>query len=321
MRVLRSLVFATALIASPAAAQDYPTKPVTIVVPFAAGGAGDILGRLISPHMEKRLGKPFIVENRVGAGGVIGATSFRKAAPDGHSIMIAPSPTMAVNVTLYQKLPYDPVADFIPLAMAAGTPFVLVVNPSLPVKTVADLIAYVKARPGKLSYGTAGAGVPHHLFMELLKSKTGLDMSPVAYKGGAPAIADVVAGHIPLMFVDLGPALELIRAGKVRALGTSVASGLEVLPDVPPVNKTVPDFDVASWQMVVAPAKTPRPIVDKLHTELKDVFATPQISGAIAKTGMLPLPTPTVEAMQAFVKSEIKRWGEVVHKAGIAGSR
>src|SRR5688572_20175988 len=198
MRVFRSLVFATALIASPAAAQDYPTKPVTIVGPFAAGGAGDILGRLISPHMEKRLGKPFIVENRVGAGGVIGATSFRKAPPDGHSIMIAPSPTMAVNVTLYQKLPYDPVSDFIPLAMAAGTPFVLVVNPSLPVKTVANLIAYVKARPGKLSYGTAGAGVPHHLFMELLKSKTGLDMSPVAYKGGAPAIADVVAGHIPL---------------------------------------------------------------------------------------------------------------------------
>jgi tripartite-type tricarboxylate transporter receptor subunit TctC len=310
-----------ALSAAPANAQNYPTKTVTIVVPFAAGGAGDILGRMIGPYMEKRLGKPFIVENRVGAGGVVGATAFRKAAPDGHSIMIAPSPTMAVNVTLYKKLPYDPVNDFIPLAMAAGTPFVLVVNPSLPVKTVADLIAYVKARPGKLSYGTAGAGVPHHLFMELLKSKTGMDMSPVAYKGGAPAIADVVAGHIPLMFVDLGPALGLIRAGKVRALGTSVASGLEVLPGVPPVNKTVPDFDVASWQMVVAPAKTPRPTVDKLHTELKAVFAQPQISGAIAKTGMLPLPTPTVEAMQAFVKSEIARWGEVVRKAGIAGSR
>jgi tripartite-type tricarboxylate transporter receptor subunit TctC len=314
---------AIALVAASAGlqAQGYPTKTVTIIVPFAAGGAGDILGRMFGPHLEKRFGRPFIVENRPGAGGVTGAAAFRKAAPDGHTIMIAPSPTMAVNVTLYKKLPYDPVNDFIPLAMAAGTPFVLVVNPALPVKTVAELIKYVKERPGKISYATAGAGVPHHLFAELLKSKTGIDMSPVAYKGGVPAIADVVAGHIPLMFVDLGPALGLIQAGKVRALGTSVAKGLEVLPGVPPINDTVPDFDVASWQMVVAPAKTPRDIVDRLHVELKRLVESPQISGAIAKTGMLPLPTPGVEEMQKFVKSEIARWGAVVRQAGIAGSR
>jgi tripartite-type tricarboxylate transporter receptor subunit TctC len=321
VRAATALGLLAAFADASAIAQSYPTKTVTIVVPFAAGGAGDILARMFSPHLEKTFGKPFVVENRPGAGGVTGAVAFRKALPDGHTIMIAPSPTMAVNVTLYKKLPYNPATDFIPLAMAAGTPFVLVVNPSLPVKSVADLIAYVKARPGKISYATAGAGVPHHLFAELLKSKTGIDMSPVAYKGGVPAITDVVAGHIPLMFVDPGPGLGLIRAGKVRPVGVSTAKRLESLPDVPPINDTVPDFDVASWQMVVAPAKTPRPIVDRLHAELKTLIASPQMSGAIAKTGMLPLPTPTVEDMQAFVKSEIARWGDVVRKAGIAGSR
>jgi tripartite-type tricarboxylate transporter receptor subunit TctC len=302
-------------------AQDYPTKQVTIIVPFAAGGAGDILGRMFSPHLEKRFGRPFIVENRPGAGGVTGAAAVSKAPPDGHTLMIAPSPTLAVNVTLFKKIPYDPPTDFMPLAMAAGTPFVLVVNPSLPVKSVADLVKYVKERPGKLSYGTAGPGVPHHLFMELLKSRTGLDMTAVAYKGGVPAIADVVAGHVPMMFVDLGPALGLIEAGKVRAIGVSTAKRLDVLPDVPAVNDTIPDFDVASWQMVVAPAKTPRPIVERLHKELKSLIESKEMSGAIAKTGMAPLPTPSIEQMQAFLTSEIARWGKVVQAAGIAGSQ
>ncbi|MGA8225794.1 MAG: tripartite tricarboxylate transporter substrate binding protein [Xanthobacteraceae bacterium] len=321
MRAITHFVFAALLAMSSAAAQDYPTKPVTIVVPFAAGGAGDILARLAAPHLEKRFGKPFIVENRPGAGGVVGAAAVNKTIPDGHTIMIAPSPTLAVNVTLFKKLPYEPATDFMPLAMAAGTPFVLVVNPSLPINSVADLIRYVKERPGKISYGTAGPGVPHHLFMELLKSRTGLDMTPVAYKGGALAITDVVAGHIPLMFVDLGPSLSLIESGKVRAVGVSTARRLDVLPDVPPVNDTVPDFDVASWQMAVAPVKTPRPIVDKLHAELKSVFASPDVSGAIAKAGMVPLPTPTIPEMQEFLKSEIERWGKVVHQAGLAGSQ
>jgi tripartite-type tricarboxylate transporter receptor subunit TctC len=305
----------------PAAAQDYPTRQVTIIVPFAAGGAGDILGRLLGTRLEQKWKQPFIVDNKPGAGGVIGATAAAKAPPDGYTILIAPSPTMAVNVTLYKKLPYDPVADFVPLVMAARTPFVLVVNPSLPVKSVAELIQYVKERPGKLSYATAGPGVPHHLFAELLKSMTGIDMSPVAYKGSAPAANDVVAGHVPLMFVDLGPSLGLIRAGKLRAVGVSTASRLDVLPHVPPINDTVKGFDVASWQMIVAPATTPRPIVDKLHVELKSQLATPEVSDRIKQTGMLPMQTTSVEDLQTFVKSEIERWGDVVRKAGIAGSR
>lgn len=321
MRTVFHLALAAMLLAAPAAAQDYPTKNVTIVVPFAAGGAGDILARMLAPRLEKAFGKPFVVENRPGAGGVIGAVATARAAADGHTIMIAPSPTMAVNVTLYKKLPYDPVADFVPLAMAAQTPFVLVVNPSLPVKSVADLIKWVKAQKGKVSYATAGAGVPHHLFAELLKSMTGIEMSPVPYKGSVPAVTDVVAGHVPLMFVDLGPGLSSIQGGKLRAIGVSTARRLPVLPDVPPIADTVKGFDVASWQMAVAPAKTPRPIVDRLHAELKKQLATPEVSGAIAKTGMLPIATTTVPDLQAFVKSEIARWGKVVKQAGIAGSQ
>ncbi|HZO45855.1 MAG TPA: tripartite tricarboxylate transporter substrate binding protein [Xanthobacteraceae bacterium] len=320
--VRHALIASTmALLATPAMAQDYPAKPVTIIIPFAAGGAGDILARILSPRLEKAFGKPFVVENKPGAGGVIGAVATARAEPDGHTIMIAPSPTMAVNVTLFKKLPYDPVADFVPLAMAAQTPFVLVVNPALPIKSVADLIKWVKEQKGTVSYATAGPGVPHHLFAELLKSMTGIEMSPVPYKGSVPAVTDVVAGHVPLMFVDLGPALSIIQEGRVRAIGVSTATRVPAIPDVPPINDTVKGFDVASWQMVAAPARTPRPIVERLHAELKSQLATPEVSGQVAKTGMLPMATTTVRELQAFVKSEIARWGKVVQQAGIAGSQ
>lgn len=317
-----AMLFTTPVaVPTPATAQEFPTKPVTIIIPFAAGGAGDILARILSPRLEKVFGKPFVVENKPGAGGVIGAVATARAEPDGHTIMIAPSPTMAVNVTLFKKLPYDPVTDFVPLAMAAQTPFVLVVNPALPIESVADLITWAKEQKGKISYATAGPGVPHHLFAELLKSMTGIEMSPVPYKGSVPAVTDVIAGHVPLMFVDLGPALSLIQEGKVRAIGVSTATRIPVLPDVPPVNDTVKGFDVASWQMIAAPAKTPRPIVDRLHAELKKQLSAPDVAAQIAKTGMLPMATPTVEELQAFVKSEIARWGKVVQQAGIAGSQ
>jgi tripartite-type tricarboxylate transporter receptor subunit TctC len=235
--------------------------------------------------------------------------------------MIAPSSTLAVNVTLYKKLSYDPTTDFVPLALAAQTPFVLVVNPSIPAKTVQELLDYVRSKDGKISYATAGAGVPHHLFAELLKTMTGIRMSPVAYRGSLPAVSDVVAGHMPLMFVDLGPSLGLIRAGKIRALGVSTKTRLAVLPDVPPIADTVPGFDAASWQMLVAPAKTPRPVIDKLHTDLKEALALPDVRENITKAGMGVMESPSVEALQGFIKSEIARWGKVVHEAGIAGSR
>jgi tripartite-type tricarboxylate transporter receptor subunit TctC len=302
--------------------QDYPTRPVTIVVPFASGGAGDILSRMLGPRLEQRFGKPVIVENRPGAGGVIGANLVAKASPDGYTLLIAPSAIMAVNVTLYQNLSYDPVADFVPLALVARTPFVLIVNPDLPVKSVQELIRYAKDRPRQLSYATAGPGVPHHLFAELLKSMTGIEMSPVAYRGSLPALNDVVAGHVPLMFVDLGPSLGIIHSGKVRALAVSTATRVDAIPDVPPIAEAgVPGFDAASWQMIVAPAKTPRTVVDRLHGELTSMLATPEIKDHITRNGMLPVQNPSIGGLRDFINAEILRWGKVVQQAGIAGTQ
>jgi tripartite-type tricarboxylate transporter receptor subunit TctC len=311
----------SAAVGKPAPAQEFPSRPVTIVVPYTPGGAGDILARMIAPRLEQKWGKSIIVENRTGAAGIIGAVSVQKAAPDGHTLMIAPSVIMAVNVSVHKSLPYDPTADFVPLALAAQTPSVLIVNPSLPVNSVAEFIAYAKARPGQLSYASSGPGVPHHLFAELLSTMTGLKMTHVPYKGSLPALNDVVAGHVPLMFIDLGPALGMLRAGKVRPLGVSTATRLPQLPDVPPVGDTVPGFAAASWQMAVAPGKTPRPVVEKLHADLAEVFAMAEIKEHITRNGMVPLDNPSVEGLQAFVKSEIARWGKVVEQAGIAGSQ
>jgi len=311
----------TAFATTPTIAQDFPTRPVTMVVPFPPGGAGDILSRMIGPRLEQKWGKPLIVENKPGAGSLIAAAAVQKATPDGYTLLIAPSGTMATNVTLYKALPYDPLKDFVPLALAAQTPFVLIVHPDLPVKTVADLIKLAKEKDGKLSYASAGPGVPHHLFAELLKTMTGIKMTHVPYKGSMPSLNDVVAGHVPLMFVDLGPALPMIRAGKVRAIGVSTANRLASLPDVPPVGDTVPGFGAASWQMIAAPAKTPKPVVDKLHADFTSVLAMPEVKEQIAKTGMVPMDSMPIPDLQKFIASEIDRWGKVVKQAGIAGSQ
>ncbi len=306
----------------PARAQDYPSRNVTIVVPFAPGGATDILARMLGQRLEQRLGKPFLVENKPGGASLIGASYVAKSAPDGHTLLMAPSGTMSVNVTLYKSLPYDPVADLIPLALAAQTPFVLVVNPSLPVQSVADFVKYAKAQSGPISFATVGPGLPHHLFAELFKSMTGIAINYVPYRGSLPALNDVVAGHVPAMFVDLGPAVGLLRADKVRPLGVSPKTRVAAFPNIPTIAESgLPEFDAASWQMLVAPSKTPRPVVEKLHGELKGILALPEIRQQIVGGGMVPIDNPSVEGLQAFVKSEIERWGKVVRDAGIAGSQ
>ncbi len=300
---------------------DYPNRPVTIVVPFAPGGGTDILGRLVAQQLERRLGRPFIIDNRPGAGSTTGAAFAARANPDGYTLLMAPSPTMAVAITIYKNLSYDPVADFVPLALIAQTPFVLIVNPSLPVRTVAELISLAKARPGQLSFGSAGPGTPHHLYAELFKSMAGIEMNHVPYRGSLPLLNDVVAGHIPLTFIDFGPAIGMLRAGMVRPLGISTKTRLAEFPDIPPIAEAgVPGFDAASWQMIVAPAKTPRPIVDKLHSEIMSVMALPEIRNQIISGGMLPMDNPSVEGLQDFVKSEIVRWGAVVRRAGLQGT-
>jgi tripartite-type tricarboxylate transporter receptor subunit TctC len=305
------------LCASGAAAQNYPTRPVTIIVPYAAGGGTDLLARMVGQKLEQRLGKSFVVENRPGGGTVIAALAVAKAPPDGYTLLMGTSTPLAINATLHKKLPYDPAIDFMPLALVANVPFVLVVNPSLPIKSVNELIKFAKANPKSLSYGTSGPGSPHHLYAELFKSMTGIEMTHVPYKGSVPAITDVVAGHIPLMFCDLAPAQPMIKEGKVRALGVSSAVRVASLPDVAPIAEVgVPGFEAVAWQMLVAPANTPQPIVDTLYKEMKVVLALPEIKQRINELGMIPIDSPSPDELARYVKTEIVRWGEVVKKSG-----
>ena len=305
-----------------ACAQNYPRHPVTIIVPFAPGGSTDIVARLVGRELEQRLGKTFVVENRPGASTIIAASAAAKADPDGYVLLMAPSSTMAVNVTLYKKLPYDPATDFIPLAGLAWVPFVLLVNPSLPVHSLLELLAYARERPGQLSFASVGPGVPHHLYAELLMSTAGIVMTHVPYKGSAPALNDLVAGHIPLMFCDIPPAIGMLQAGKLRALGVTTRTRVPALPEVPPIAEAgLPQFGAQpGWHMMVAPGRTPHDIVEQLHTELIGILALPEIKTGISTLGMLPFENPSVEGLRDFIKSETLRWGEIVERAGIARS-
>jgi tripartite-type tricarboxylate transporter receptor subunit TctC len=305
-----------------ASARDYPTRPVTIVVPFAAGGGTDLLARMIGARLEQRLGTTFIIDNKPGAGAVIGANFVAKAAPDGYTLLMATSTPMAINATLHKSLPYDPGTDLIPIAAVAEVPFILVVNPSLPINSVQALIQYARDNPGMLSFGSSGPGAPHHLFMELFKSMTGTDMTHIPYKGTLPALNDVIAGHIPLMFCDFAPAVAQFQAGKVRPLGISTRTRIPAVGDIPTIDEAgVPGFEAAAWQMLVAPAKTPRDIVERLHAETKSILDLPEIKEQIVRGGLVSMPNPSVDALQSYVRSEIVRWGKIVRQAGIAGSQ
>ena len=318
VQIIATTTLVLFLVLVPAAAQDYPARTTTIICPYAPGGATDILARMLARGLEERLGKSFVVENRPGAGTVLAAHIVAKAQPDGYTLLMGTSTPLAINATLHHKLSYDPGKDFVPLALVANVPFVLIVTPSLPVKSVADLIKYAKANPGKLSFGSSGPGSPHHLYMELFKTMTGTDMVHVPYKGSVPALTDVIAGRIPVMFVDLAPSLQFIKNGNVRAIGVSSKTRVPQLPDVPPVADGVPGFEAVAWQMLAAPSGTPKPIVDKLHAALKNIEAQPQFNEQVAKLGMVPVDTPSVAELQAYVKSEIVRWGKVVEKSGAA---
>jgi len=322
VRCSLSAFLAATAAAERASAQSYPTRPVTFVVPFAPGGGTELLARLLGQRLEQRLGKPFVIENRAGGGGVTGAVAVARAAPDGHTILMAPAPVMAINVTLHKTLPYDPSVDFVPIALVVATPYVLVVTPSLPAQSVPDLIKLARERPGQLSFASAGPGTPHHLFPELFKSMTGIDMTHVPYRGSLPALTDVAAGHVELMFSDVPPAIGMINEGKVRALGVSTKERVAALPDLAPIaEQGVPGFDAASWQMVVAPAATPPDVVERLYAEIKAFMAQPEIRERVSKMGLIPIDTPSVANLRIFVKTEIDRWGKVVEQAGIAGSQ
>jgi tripartite-type tricarboxylate transporter receptor subunit TctC len=300
-------------------AQDYPARPVTLIVPWAAGGAVDTVARIVAPVLTERLGKPMVVENRPGGGSTIGSAAGAKAAPDGYILGIPGSGSMAIAPAMYKSLPYDPVKDFAPIALIGRVPFVLIVNKDLPVKTVPELIAYAKAN--KINYGSGGAGSPHHLYAELLKSMTGIEMTHVPYKGSADAIKDVVAGHVQIMFSDTAPSIPLIRAGTVRVLGLSTNVRLVNAPEIEPLSaKGVPGFEAAGWFMVAGSAGTPKPIVDRLHAEFRTVLGLPDVQERINRTGVVPVVSPPLDELARFIASERARWGKVVQQAGLAGS-
>jgi tripartite-type tricarboxylate transporter receptor subunit TctC len=320
---VRGLVIATALFVlvplAGAQSQDYPTRPVTLIAPWAAGGAVDTVARIVAPKLSERLGKPVVVENRPGGGSTIGTAAGAKAAPDGHTLGIPGSGSMAISPAMYKSLPYDPVKDIVPIALIGRVPFVLIVNPKLPIKSIPELVAYAKAN--KINYGSGGAGSPHHLYAEVFKGMTGIQMTHIPYKGSADAIKDVVAGHIQILFSDPAPSVPLIRSGTVRPLGVTTLARWSVAPEIPPLNEVgVAGFDVAGWFMVATSAGTPKPIVGRLHAELKTIMGLPDVQQLVGRTGVVPVVSPPLDELNKFVASEKERWGKVVRQAGLGGT-
>ena len=309
--------------AAEAQPQAYPSRPVTLIVPFPAGGSTDWLSRLLALKLEQRLKGSFVVENRAGGANVVAAVAVAKSPPDGHTLMIGTSTTFAINVSVFKNLAYDPVKDFTPVGLVSGVPFVLVVNAALPVKSIADLAREAKAKPGGLAYASTGAGSAAHLYMVLLQNELGgIPMTGVPYKGNAPGLTDVIAGHVSVMFSDLLSALPHIRSGKLRALGVSTGQRVEAAAEIPTLAEAgVPGYNASAWQMIVAPAKTPADVVGKLNAELNAIIREPATGREINGRGHIAVATPPPDELQRYVQSEIVRWRKVVEQAGVLGTQ
>jgi tripartite-type tricarboxylate transporter receptor subunit TctC len=317
-QAMRGLGGGLALLASgPAMAEAaYPNRVIKLIVPYPPGGTTDLLGRLIADQVKSGLNATVIVENKPGAGTTLGADLVVHASPDGYTLLLATSTTLAINKTLYKKLPYDPVKDFAPISLVASVPFALIVNPLIPAKTLTEFIAYAKANPG-LAYGSAGNGSPQHLGAELLKTQAGIDIRHVPYRGSVPAMLDVIANHIPFMIVDLEPALPQIKEGKVRVLGVTTPKRVAVAPDIPTIAESgLPGYQLVAWQGLVAPAGTPRDIVDALAAQIAKMLADPATSGRFATLAIEPLPGSTPDSFAAYIKTEVDRWATIVKNSG-----
>lgn len=304
-----------AAFAGQALAQAYPSKPIRLVVPFPPGGPTDILGRAIGAKLGELLGQTVIIDNRGGAGGGIGADNVAKSAPDGHSLLLGTTGTHTINPNLYSKLPYDPIKDFVPISLVVRYLNILVVNPNVPAKSMAELIALAKQKPGQITFGSAGNGSSNHLTAEMLATMTGVKMQHVPYKGSGPALTDVIAGQINFMFDQYSTVAPNIKAGKLRAIGIATRKRHRLLPDVPTIGETVPGFEVSPWYGLFAPAGTPRDIVNRLNTELTKVMNSKEIHERMTTLGWDPV-TNTPEEFAAQIKSELGVWADVVKKSG-----
>jgi tripartite-type tricarboxylate transporter receptor subunit TctC len=294
----------------------YPNRTIKMIVPYPAGGTTDLLGRLVADQFKTGLGATVIVENKPGGGTTLGAEQVARAEPDGYTLLMATSTTLAINKTLYKKLPYDPLKDFAAVALVAAVPFALIINPQLPAKTLAEFIAYAKSTPG-LAYGSAGNGSPHHLGAEMLKSAAGIDIRHVPYRGSVPAMLDVIAGHIPFMVVDLQPALQQIREGKLRVLGVTTLQRVAAAPEIPTLTESgLPGFELVAWQGVVAPAGTPRAIIDQLAGQIGLLLADPAMRDKLITMALEPLTGSTPDSFAAYIRTELDRWATIVKHSG-----
>ena len=317
MRRLAALALLLALpfsLSRPAAA-DYPDRPVRLIIPFPPGGSNDVVGRLVANQLSEKLGHKVFVDNRGGAGGVLGTEAAAAATPDGYTLLII-SIAHAVNPALY-KLNYDPIKSFTPISILATGPNVLVVNPQLPVKTVAELLALAREKPGALDYASAGVGSFQHLGAELFKLTAGVNLQHVPYKGGGPAMADVIAGHVTVMFSSLVQTTPFIQSGQLRALGTGGVKRNPVLPDVPTIQEAgVPGYVADNWWGIMAPAGTPQPIVDRLYKDVQAVLTSPELKAALDREGASAVTMSTAE-FSTYLENEIVKWGRVVKEGNI----
>jgi tripartite-type tricarboxylate transporter receptor subunit TctC len=311
-----AVLFAFALVIGYAHSADFPSKPVRLVVPFPAGGTTDVMGRLIGQQLSARLGQQFIIDNRPGAAGGIGTDVVAKSPADGYTLLLGAVATHSINPSLYAHLPYDPVKDFAPISLLGTLPNVLVVNPSLPVRSVQELIALAKAKPGTLTFASGGNGTTHHLSGELFKRMAGVDMTHVPYKGNAPAITDVIGGQVNLMFDNISNSLPHIKAGKLRALAVTGPARSPVLPNVPTLAELgFSGYNITSWFGLFAPAGTPQPIVNRLNATVNEALHDKQVRNLLASEG-IEAQGNSLEQFRTFLQTESVRWAKLVKESG-----
>jgi tripartite-type tricarboxylate transporter receptor subunit TctC len=296
-------------------ATPYPSKPVRVVVPYPAGGPNDLIARLVAQKLSERLQQPFVIDNRAGATGMLGTDMVAKAAPDGYTLLVSAS-VHVIYPSLYQKVPFDPLKDFAPISLIARAPLVLSVNPALNVKSVSELIAAAKAKPGTLQYASSGNGSATHLAAEAFKTQAKVDLQHIAYKGSSPAMNDVIAGHVQIIFDSVGSTLPYTKAGKLRPLAVTSAKRSAATPDLPTIAESgVPGYDISTWYGLWAPAGTPRDIVDKLSSEVHDILQSPDVKQQFTSRGIDPVGSNPVE-FRDYNASETTKWAKVVKDSG-----
>jgi tripartite-type tricarboxylate transporter receptor subunit TctC len=310
------------LASAPARAEDYPSRTITIVVSLAAGSGMDVITRLYAEKLSEAFGKPVIVENKPGAATTLAANHVANAPPDGYTLVVLTSIALSINPTLFKQLNYDP-QDFTPISLYVKSPFVLVIDPSLSAKTLSEFVELAKKANPPLNYASIGAGSVQHMSIEFAKKRLGFDATHVPYRSTPQSVTDLMGGHVAASFLEAGLSIPLIKEGKLRALAVSSAQRLPLLPDVPPFAEAsgAADYEGVSWHMLLVPSKTPQPIIDRLHTEMKRIMEAPEMRAKIAALGLIPNDSPSIEDMRSYIQSERLKWGAMVKQLGLEGSQ